>query len=386
MVELIVAYSRQKIFRAGDEQINLLLAPMLALVCFVVLFKFPVLNKTQMVSARFLVFFIGMNIVHTGITYFLLKDMPAFRKYMEDTATPWMQSRVLVGMTVALITLMFWIFSGRFSPDSLAAVSLKFVPQKFIIGALKFWSMAHVIRQTMGLSMLYNISLKGDQLNELEVQRLNKLVRWEKWAFHGLCLSLFIRIFFKSIAPSVFFVFELSCCLVIIGVSFASPKWRKSNKTLYAFRCLLYPFGIVHFIFNFASMIIHGVEYFFLTRRLLDNGNLNRQVSNQILVYGLGLGTAILLPQFVMQLNPSLEHQLFGRNAPLWILVVLAIAKAINLMHFYIDGFIFRFRDPAVRENILPILADRGQVSLWRHSRININPEERSELPKRFTL
>lgn len=229
---------------------------------------------------------------------------------------------------------------------------------KLIHVGLLFWNGHHVRKQMLGLSLLYDRQTVLPEKRDMFREKVEKLIFS---IFTATFLGrLFMSRYFGDTGLYKFFfwgvvVAEFTLCTALIVWTFFRSGAAR-NKSIYQIRLFFFPLSSLSILFDYALQAIHGIEYFFLTNKILDQSGLPKSKSRNILISGLLLGSCVFIPYYVLYFSAALRKELFGELVPLWALVVLGLAKTVVFLHFHIDGYLFRFSDPNVRKHIAPLL------------------------------
>jgi len=171
----------------------------------------------------------------------------------------------------------------------------------------------------------------------------------EIWLFRALVLGFIFCTFslrftwipFLSIA---YFFLSVSPILIILS-SMLHPHWRRSNRTLFLLRLMLFPLSFIFPLAGFAAVFVHGLEYeqFMYTVSKRAQEAPSRLVVGFIAIMLLVALPLIHLPHLVPQLSAS------------WIFVFAALALTVDHLHYYMDSVMFRFSDAVIHRNLAPV-------------------------------
>lgn len=219
----------------------------------------------------------------------------------------------------------------------------------------------HAIWQFHGLSRLYQ--QPPIMLSSLVIEKI--IARW-------LFIAIACRLLIKTALPIEFkhqFALQVSClndvifvisfllALSLIYLAYKQYLIKKTNKLFYVPRFLILIF-IPDLSFAIVAMAaIHGIEYFFVFMQMSANSQTSVRFRKKFyistsLIAMIGLISLLLRQKFSIPFignpsqNLSLSWQLFA-----------SFSIACSLMHFYLDGKLFAFKDKKTNQFILPLLS-----------------------------
>ncbi len=294
---------------------------------------------------------LGLGTFHQGATWFHFIDKVNRNHYLSTTKGKFL-------FIVAPVALFFATAFG-----SLVLPALTF----FIYVC---WSLNHAVQQNIGLLLLYQ---NGKDGNEARIPR--EIQAWsQRWM--ALCFSL---MYFRKALLGGTPLFDMSfyvvaaCGLIGIGyviayfVKMASElrSGKHMNFPAFAFWlvCVSYlvPFGFLSENYDFALMIpliVHwcqyiGINYVVVQRKYGPERIENLPMGKPVLLFAIvglsvvGLGLAIFGLEQVFAQDQVAKNLLRGS------------LLGMGMVHYYLDGFIWRFRDQFPREAMLPYLVRR---------------------------
>lgn len=228
--------------------------------------------------------------------------------------------------------------------------------------ATKFVTLLHNVKQSFGISLRYLLKDKGF-LEPEQNARLATLTRREK-AFHWLLIIgafvtpdagfswAFNRI--SWVSHSVEFGLALQI-IALIGLFFNTVRIGKitgnQDKLKFDARYLLYPLAHYSFAAFLAIRATHSAEYLMTMFQIMKKSTTSVRTIER-LKYLIPLA-GLLYAGFY--LAPEIES-VFSNDATLTVAIILRAAIAINVIHFYYDGKMFRMKNPNVRKNMGPLL------------------------------
>lgn len=365
---------RISIFAHPYESLNLLL-PLLFIgpvLYFVSSAEFESLNAKRMFG-YFLSGAIFLNWVHTTLTLGAFIELQSFRSLVREksraTEFYFPAKLVMVYFGFLAFSLCFYFPLGKY---------YSFIPEigtDRLMNYLNIYGIYHVGRQTQGLSLLYNRRLEASgKLAVWEWIRLGRADRIERalfWIWIGLQVA---SATIGGVIPIgniywfdlLFRAKTVLAGLLVLNAIFLVPKVGLSNKLLYLCRLLVLSIPTNPLFSVLFLMSIHGVEYYFITRTFFDHEKVKCRFM------GIGRITCVLAGLHTLMWLSSKHpmgnyfYRWFFENEqknPVFIFVIGAMAATTHLFHFYLDGVLFRFKDPAVRKWIGPLLAVKPETS-----------------------
>lgn len=232
------------------------------------------------------------------------------------------------------------------------------------------WSLNHAVQQNIGVLLLYQNS-KSD---EVKIPR-----SIQSWSQRFMALSFALMFFRRVLLPGqtalgdlMWFPIGLSL-LVGIGYSIAyiftlgnqlsAGKYVNMPSFLFWLLCVAYliPFAFLGNNYDDAVMIplvVHWCQYiginYIVAQRKYDGGlSDNLPIKHPVLLYlisGFALVALAVTLTYIQKAesNETLPGQLLA-----------GALLGLGMVHYYLDGFIWRFRDKFPREAMLPYLIRR---------------------------
>lgn len=294
---------------------------------------------------------LGLGAFHQGATWFHFLDKDNREHY-------------LAGVQGKLNFILFPI-----------ALFASFVVGEMLVPALAFfiyvcWSLNHAVQQNIGIMLLYQNSKSAD---EAKVPR--EIQIWsQRWM--ALCFSLLF--FQRMLLPGTELgalmwvpialsgILGLVMCGIYIakmGMQLTAGRYMNLPAFLFWLLCITYllPFGFIGKSYDDALLIplvVHWCQYIginlVVARRKYEDGVGDRlPLQKPVLVYALagfsliGMITVLAYFQRIQGDNTTAGNLLRG--------VILGF----GMVHYYLDGHIWRFRNKFPREAMLPYLVRR---------------------------
>ncbi|MBX9721912.1 MAG: hypothetical protein K2X81_10995 [Candidatus Obscuribacterales bacterium] len=228
------------------------------------------------------------------------------------------------------------------------------------------WSLNHVVQQNIGILLLY----QNNKTNEAKVPR--NIQAWSQRLL-VLCFSL---LFFKRTilagtplaefmwAPiAICAIAGLAFCIAYVtnlGMQLAAGKYLNLPGFVFWLVCVasFIPFGFLGKDYNAAAMIplvVHWCQYiglnYIVAERKYQEGQIDKlPVKRPIMLYlasGAFLVTIVTIMKFID--DSQGQNSILGN-------IIKGSVLGFSMVHYYQDGFLWRFRDKFPREAMLPYL------------------------------
>jgi hypothetical protein len=305
-----------------------------------------------------ILFFLGIlffNGLHVMSTFVNCAIIPEYRTVFKNRFKP---AHFLP--IVFLIGIIFFINNHHLTENS----TFYFLFAHFIILA-PLW---HALRQTQGLSLLYNqnyLLRSTPEARERHVENQTLSTRLEKSAVFIFILAFYSAglrhlslpfrfnlddesLFYVSVTFAAIGVFILLASIALLKrAEIIGPKLIFHTRT---FARLLFPFtGLTAFV----GQAVHGSEY--LLMQLHIERNLARKVVVAI--------WAISIPLFTLKFgcdSPQMTlAQLGFKHRAFWIPKLATLGVTFTYVHYYMDSVIFKMSDPLCKQEIGALLLKR---------------------------
>ncbi len=232
------------------------------------------------------------------------------------------------------------------------------------------WSLNHAVQQNVGVLLLY----QNSKSEEARIPR-NIQVWSQRWM--ALCFAL---MFFRRVLVPGTPLMDLMwvpigiCALTGLGYSIlyivklanqlAAGKYVNLPGFMFWLVCITYliPFGLLGKNYNDALLIplvVHwcqyiGINYVVAQRKYQGGRTENLPMKRPLVLYAL---SGFSLVGFVALLTYFQSDQ--GNNQSLSGQLLRGAVLGLGMVHYYLDGFIWRFRDKFPRDAMLPYLVRR---------------------------
>lgn len=300
---------------------------------------------------------------HTIFSWGML-SLPEMKQWRREVQS---SSRFFYGRWAAVAISIFAFFVvGSLGFEFSSAVTTSFTV--FIIGVLPAH---HTIFQMKGLSLNYDIIWMKHAQVPFDAKKLARIRRMEHAAIWIVLLSTVLMAvrarvdFFNSLSPFVPWVsafgYISAAGLLVAGVS-QLPRGLRGKKALFLVRVLSLPLACFFMWGLVASRAIHGIEYLFVTRKMImsSSGTESEKVRTIRITVALFVfvtfASALL---FLIRLPDFFYGHQFG------LLVILSLILATNTYtHYWFDSVMWSMKNPINRKWVAPLLAKNSFVTV----------------------
>ena len=340
-----------RIFGQWSERL-VLIAPLVGLVGFALQIHFmpsPSIS-TQHIWAFFSQI-IFLNTIHILFTFDLLVAVPAYRDILKK-GRPQIQALIIFCVFVAALAL------------RLLESRLKGNWGLMILAVIILYDIYHVMRQTLGLSLLYNFHSSKMLPNSNDIQRLKKLDLQERFTCGFIILlgsSQFLighwiekeHVSWVQIERIVMATFGCVLVFALMVQYYRINRVLFRNKIIYVIRYALVMSTFISFFGLVVLKSVHGIEYFFVYRRIKNNsaperGKLKFLARAFILLLASIVFIGLLVePSYGVFALFHLEEMV---DRP-WFHLLSVVVGALALVHYFLDGQIFAMKNEPVRQS-----------------------------------
>ena len=297
--------------------------------------------------------YLFLNASHVILTLFLIASLPEARRLIAESwrrRANWIYISLLSVVVLPIIKYADFITHfGRW--------------QNFLVFAIpNIFLYRHAIKQTYGLSLLYNARADTNLSNAGRLKTY-ELEEQERKFFKAIIFFTVLQSMYRLMPipahgylKTTLSVFTFLPAIMIFwnGLKYEGPLW--SNKKTFLARIFLYPLSGFSFLLGFALGAVHGMEYFFLTIKIVLRSHQRNKAL--LLTIALALVIAIVAPQMIYKAPKFAGY--FWSHAKDWPLAangtIVALFFTLDFLHFYLDGILFRMSDPLTRECMGPLL------------------------------
>ena len=333
-----------RVFSTEPIFINILAFSFLILSLVEVFFSIQ-FTEGQEAFPRFIANIVFFNALHLGITFFLIFETEAFLNWKKHT----LKSTFSFHQKLIFLFICFWLFQF-FCKDMIYKIGTLLI---------SFYGFYHVIKQQLGISLSFNH--KSSHLNKTS----NNLIRGFDHIFFNLLILIswvFISIEHFSFLRKSDYIIYVQCSffsvvLIYIVINYIAFGRAFFNEKLYFFpRLLIYPLLPVSFLALIGWLSIHGMEYLFVTKNFISLKK--KSFKKTLFSFGFLFFIIIALLSFVNQKAGFFALLDIESPEPLNKIFWVTLG-ACQLLHYWVDGKIFRMKDPLVRKYIAPVLNEQ---------------------------
>ena len=334
------AFENVAIFTPWAEKINLIFPLFFLLFILIDLLWTPEIFKNN-------IYFSGLSAIsgmHQFVTVALIWVIPEMRSWSNERQG---QERSWLLLFLLFFVLFFILLQGS------AEMS---VYTKFLFMLFRFWGIYHVVAQMNGVSAIYNQELLSkDILSESDrnVLSLSEL-KERRLAYSGMLLTFCIMLlqyfgYFYGILAYVTSVLVIIVTMGYFRLIWKSPMANISNRRIYCIRhflCVVAPFSRIAIP---AKNSYHALEYLFLCGKIKNNSSRTKFILSDnwaVLAFLLFNIFIVIVSKQMIRSHVVSFIGLKGVHA------VLAFALSISAIHYWMDGQLFRMKNPSTREKI----------------------------------
>lgn len=230
------------------------------------------------------------------------------------------------------------------------------------------WVLHHVVQQNIGVLLLY----QTNKPDEARIPR-NLLVSTQRWVGLTLVLLFFRRMLFSNTGMMDLVLLPIAVCALMgliscvqyfrtLGNELASGKYLNAPAFLFWLLCVTY---LAPFLFLdsydkavLIPLILHwcqyiGINYVVARRKYEDDQRKeNLPLKRPMVLFALS-GVALLAVAILLAVRPEAKADTLTGQ------LLRGAIFGLGMVHCYLDGFIWRFRDKFPREAMLPYLVQR---------------------------
>ncbi len=345
---------KANIFSETNERLNLAL-PMVLLALLVFGFSGQnvfrtVFGDSSHLAQRLLADIVFLNVTHNAFTIMMIASFPELRPWVIEQGSG-------DGRRFLIKTIL--IFAGL-SAFFLAALLSQSVWIFGIFGLVTtFFPIQHALAQSLGLSLVYNGKTQDAPDRKRKVEWIERrlvmvlifLIAVSVVAVRSTFFSFEIaRGDFGLSTESLLFRFTLVLGLLLVGLMLFYPKPIRKKKTVFALRFPIWAYSLISPFGLMATQLIHGMEYFFVLRKMAATSKFERWKSASLLLL-------FFVTVFGVFRVVYYDGSIVGRDqAPIWLAVIAALSTAFSFLHYYLDRELFLMRKPTNRQTVGALL------------------------------
>ena len=331
----------------------------------ILVFVFIILSVTEIllgisftesgkITSKFIGDIIFLNSIHIGFTFILLFELRPFQlwKRQYNQSKLFLEYKMILFFVLSFLVLVFLFFT----PPHI----FNFKDHKIFynIGMLFFFLYAyyHTVKQHLGLFLeenhtnYYLDKISRNKMNQLD-HIFFKCFILISWTYVLIEQFPYFSINRNHVQLSYFLCFIFY--ILLLYIIFERQILRK--KLILLPRLLIYPL-LPHSVFATTALAsIHGMEYFFVFRRLF----LHEEISLRKIFYSLGFLFFMIATMLSLMTNDFFLSLLNIKTLDTFsgfYKIILATFIVFSFLHYWLDGKIFKMRDPLVRKYIAPVM------------------------------
>jgi hypothetical protein len=298
----------------------------------------------SVILAAFISTGLGAEKMHLSITWFCYLDKENRDHYLSSKV----KTRIFFVVPLLIIAL---------------TIAVQLVSPLIVIFITMAWTIQHVLQQNVGILLLYHNKDTGEAIVD---RKLETRTQYAAGAF--FCLVFFQRalilntnIVALQVLTAIAFAWMASLFVFyLLELRRQIKDGAHLNASAFAFwlySCFhLYPLAFMGTSYSegyLISLFVHWCQYIGLNYNLVKKKYTNTRTGSLpiqkplLLFFGFAavLMTALYFGQFYPLDSSGLLKQL-----------LIGFISAMAMCHYFLDGFIYRFRDPFQRATILPFL------------------------------
>jgi hypothetical protein len=299
--------------------------------------------------------FFLFNATHTGLTFLMLAIVPEFRLLFINSLRT-RRSWIFVG--IAMVPALVIIGAVRHFAIPVNGVTFKWAAEFAVV--LGF---CHGPAQCFGLSMLYprQVDCRKRRI-AFQIERL--LAKVFLFGMVPLIHVTFHVSNFLALWSLPIILFQVSVGAIIVGIALWIQWGRSQLRSLFLIRLFCYPFMVKYWLVSAWIRALHGVEYIGIAHAAYT-----RTASKRRKFIWYISAFFILVPYTILYLPyPDHSPKIFATIyrdylGPKIFATTLCLCYLLEIMHYYIDAFIFRMRDPVVGCSIGPLFRRPIEIS-----------------------
>jgi hypothetical protein len=315
------------------------------------IFKNPVASETELIWS-FITAYLFFDSTHVLFTFIFLFTLPEAKNLFRDS----LKSRrtwIFTSLFLCVFLPLFFVlkrhnFIGPWAVDILFTIPL-------------FLFARHSIRQIFGISMLYNVQAQYF-LDRSERERIASVEKRERkllgffvaaWVLYVFCKQTSLKVFHLESIPlyAALFLLGIFFCML---TQYRGVLWR--NKKIYLVRLLLFPLAFFSPLGMMGVAAVHGTEYLFVVWNLISKSVIGRK---RLLMSLLPItATLILAPRVLQDFSETdfYTAKFYENWSHLSKEIIFVVYMTVQYLHYYVDGLLFRLKDPLVQKHMGPLL------------------------------
>ena len=260
------------LFAPKIEKFNLLFPLPFIVVGIFEAFKF-ISFRDQLFRERFsyVSLIIFLNYLHVFFTPFFISVLPSGRKWFKEKCRA-DKSQYWIGIILLIAIYRYFIY-----PQNQPTIYLDLL----FTGILEIFAIYHNASQTFGLSLLYNKKAIEAKVTTKEALKVTE--PWERRLFHFQFILLTTTMIARRTPIGdniIYYVLPIAMFIsaIQLGLIYLQTRSIQSYKFIYSLRFLLYPLTLNSFVATMGILSFHGVDYLFVTQKLMEKEEGNYQI------------------------------------------------------------------------------------------------------------
>lgn len=306
--------------------------------------------------------YIFFNEAHAVLTLIFMYRLPAIRAWGKQYYGG--SRRFLWRIALIFLTFFSLVFLEK---SGLLPPFWGFAVRTFVI----IFAFYHGVRQIQGLAVMYNQRIAGALESSEARARFQKHRRTEKRLFSGLIwttvvgaiLSQSSKGYFRHPLPAGSYEFFLKSSLLLCGVfivllflnSWTAPGTNKSYKNFYLLRLLFIPFWPFYPMALLGRMSLHGIESLLIYDKIASVSAQGAASPKSLFSASLYALAIFMFLSFSANYTGALFDGKTAQDFPFDILLSACIC--VSLLHYYMEGALFKMENPISRKYIGPLLS-----------------------------
>ncbi len=333
-----------KVFTKNEQYLSVALTLIFIFLSIWQVYSKPQLGQSNELYLEFLTYIVLGGAIHVVLTFFMMFTLPEFKTWLlKQRSNKLFVKKLLVIFSFFVFTNIIYSFF-RYTNNSL-----------FLIPLNIFWVLYpifHVFSQSYGILVIHN-----QNIGVLEEER-----KFERKVFDILmiliALNVVALIFYHShqLSQAAYHKISVFHFVAFCGLALLLFRIKNSDhqRNLFLLRIFLYPLSFLSGIAGLAIVGIHGLEYFFITKKIVLKSEEKIHISKHLPIL---LSVILIAGLYLINTQFGLLGLITNGVTPRgsWYKFVQTIAMSFTFAHYYLDGLIFRMKDPISRQFIGPL-------------------------------
>ncbi len=286
------------------------------------------------------------NSIHVVISYYFLFTLPEMKSWLSEK----LKDRLFLAfLSFVLVCLASLVFILKFiTPEKISKdiwVLLKF--------AWIFIPVFHAWRQVVGIATMYDMASPTSARHIVFEKRLFRI--FEVFLFIQVCLLAMNNRYFDDSNTTRMIRLGVFVPHLLIGLYLIGSNFRNKYKCLFMTRALLFPLTFYSSIAGMAIAGSHGFDYYMVAQKIRKNTSAAGPLPMSVLTTSIAV---FLILSFILNAHAGIAAFFLRGKAP--DLLAYKIMNAVMFLfaygHYYLEGVLYKMRDPTSRKFIGPLL------------------------------